>query len=75
MEIFDREGQSLSGPIIVPSLGPRAATDVAVLADFSANRLRRTCKFSGSFSKNRVRATASVFVPQENGTITAVEAR
>jgi len=73
-EIFDREGRSLSGPITVPPLGPRAATDVAVLADFSANRLPPICKFSGSFSKHRVRATASVFVPEENGTIAAVEA-
>jgi len=75
MEIFDQAGNSLSGPIAVPPLGARAATDLAVLADFNANRRPRTCKFSGSFSRNKVHATATVFVPEENGTIAAVEAR
>jgi hypothetical protein len=56
-------------------LGTRAATDLAILADFNLGRLLRTCKFSGSFSKNKVRATATVFVPAENGTIAVVEAR
>jgi hypothetical protein len=75
MEIFDRSGKSLTGPIAFPPLGTRAATDLAILADFNLGRLPRTCKFSGSFSKNKVRAAATVFVPAENGTIAVVEAR
>ncbi len=73
IEIFDFNGVSLTDPVPLPPIGARAVTALSIPS--SPTVFPSTCKFSGSFSKNRVRATAEVFVPDQNGAVAVVEAR
>jgi hypothetical protein len=73
IEIFAFDGVSLTDPVTLPPIGSRAVTALSLAA--SATVFPSTCRFSGSFSKNKVRATAEVFVPDRNGAVAVVEAR
>jgi hypothetical protein len=69
IEIFDSDG-AIHGPVGF-TLGPRKS--VGITAVGVAGSWPRTCKFSGSFSRSKVRATASVVDAADNVTA-AVEA-